>query len=104
MRTTVPLGQEPVGLSVSLGEIHSCGTQNRHLPTVLLKPALSGQPDRGDGGEAARSEAGDDYWPAPREPFDVIVTDDTPEDTGLVDQYGVPLRRRSPRGPLGFCR
>ena len=58
MRTTVPLGQEPVGLSVSLLEIHSCGTQNRRLPTVPLKPALSGRPDRGDGGEAARSEHG----------------------------------------------
>ena len=48
--------------------------------------------------------ASDDWWPEPRESFDVLVTDDRPIDTGLVDQHGTPIMRLSDRSPLGFCR
>lgn len=48
--------------------------------------------------------AEDGWWPETRERMDAIIVDDTPVNTGLVDQRGVPIVRLSSRGPLGFCR
>jgi hypothetical protein len=47
---------------------------------------------------------GDDWWPS-RETVDVIVADEAGAvDTGLLDQFGQPIRRRPVRRPVGFCR
>jgi hypothetical protein len=49
-----------------------------------------------------RSFSAEDEWLAePRETCDVIVEEST-DDTGLVDQYGVTIRRV--RRPIGFCK
>lgn len=48
--------------------------------------------------------AEDEWWPENRETIDVVVTDDHPVNTGLVDQNGVPIMRISPKSPMGFCR
>lgn len=48
--------------------------------------------------------AEDEWWPENRDSMDVIVTDEHPVDTGLVDQNGVPIMRLSSRIPMGFCR
>ncbi len=48
--------------------------------------------------------ASEDWWAEPRERLDVIVTDESPINTGLVDQYENPIMRTVQRGPLGFCR
>jgi hypothetical protein len=50
------------------------------------------------------SLAFDDVWGNPRDGIDVIVTDDRTVDTGLLDQHGNRITRRSARVPLGFCR
>lgn len=51
---------------------------------------------------AIRAE--DDWYPESRERLDVIIVSDEPMDTGLVDQFDVPIMRVSSRGPVGFCR
>ena len=53
---------------------------------------------------ARRPKAWDDYWPETRETLDVIVTDDDPVETGLIDQHGNKIVRLSPRQTMGFCR
>lgn len=49
-------------------------------------------------------EAGDDIWAEPTVTMEVVVEDNTPIDTGLVDQHGNKIMRIMPRAPLGFCR
>jgi hypothetical protein len=47
---------------------------------------------------------GDDWWPG-RETVEVIVPEEERAiDTGLLDQFGGPIRRYPVRRPLGFCR
>ena len=46
----------------------------------------------------------DDVWPMPRETIDVVVVEDDPVHTGLVDHLGVPIMRLSSKAPIGFCR
>lgn len=46
----------------------------------------------------------EDDWSFGRESMDVIVQDDDPVDTGLVDQHGNKIMRLPDRAPMGFCR
>ena len=49
-------------------------------------------------------DLGDDWWPS-RETIDVIVPEEPePVDTGLLDQFGEPIKRRPVRHPIGFRR
>lgn len=48
--------------------------------------------------------AEDEWYPENRERLDVIVVEDSPVDTGLVDHHGVPIMRITSRAPVGFCR
>ena len=50
-------------------------------------------------------EMGDDWWPS-RETLDVIVADEESGsvDTGVLDQFGEPIRRQPVRHPMGFRR
>jgi len=47
-------------------------------------------------------DAGDDWWPEPRETLQVIILSDEATDTGLVDQHGVTNWRKPSRHPVGF--
>ena len=44
----------------------------------------------------------DDYWPQARDRLEVIVEDDRPADTGLLDEFGVRIFRVKKREKLGF--
>lgn len=46
--------------------------------------------------------AGDDWYPETRETVTVIVEDDKPTDTGLIDQHGVPIYRVPNRERCGY--
>jgi hypothetical protein len=46
--------------------------------------------------------AGDDWYSDPRETINVIVDDQGPTNTGLVDQYGVTIYRLPGRERCGF--
>jgi hypothetical protein len=47
-------------------------------------------------------ECGDEWWEPAAAHIDVLVTDDKPEDTGLLDQFGERLYRLPEREPIGF--
>jgi len=48
-------------------------------------------------------EAGDDWWPEPRETIDVVITSEVLSiNTGLVDQYGMTIWRYPRQYKLGF--
>lgn len=47
-------------------------------------------------------QAGDDYWPETRETMSVVVTDNAPHDTGLVDERGVTIWRLPSIARIGF--
>lgn len=49
-----------------------------------------------------RPRADDDYWPDLPATMDVIVVEDHPVDTGLVDEFGVTIWRTSMRERVGF--
>lgn len=49
-------------------------------------------------------DLGDDYWPDERLTLTILEEDIAPRDTGLVDQFGIPIVRLSPKIPAGFCR
>lgn len=44
----------------------------------------------------------DDYYFEERQTVEVIVCDEEPVDTGLVDEFGVRLFRVRERGKVGF--
>jgi len=49
-------------------------------------------------------DLGDEWWPG-RESVEVIMPeDDAAVDTGLLDQFGQPIKRHPVRRPIGFCR
>lgn len=48
--------------------------------------------------------AGDDYIEEERQTCEVVVDEDSPIDTGLVDHHGNKIMRITQRGPMGFCR
>lgn len=48
--------------------------------------------------------AEDDWYPESRERLDVIIASDEPVDTGLVDQFDIPIMRLSSKLPMGVCR
>jgi len=49
-------------------------------------------------------EAGDDWYPEERGRIDVIIPDDKPQNTGLLDADGTPIYRVEVRAPIGFMR
>ena len=48
--------------------------------------------------------AEDEWYESESRKIDVLVPDDQPEATGLLDADGNMLYRVVRRGPLGFCR
>ena len=48
--------------------------------------------------------AEDEWYASESRKIDVLVPDDQPEATGLLDADGHMLYRVVSRGPLGFCR
>lgn len=46
--------------------------------------------------------ADDDWWSETRETVNVIIDDDVPQDTGLVDQHGTKIYRTPVRERCGF--
>ena len=49
-------------------------------------------------------DTGDEFWAEARETIDIIVAEEEPVETGLVDQWGKPIRRYPKRNPVGFMR
>jgi len=47
-------------------------------------------------------ECGDEWREPATASLDVLVTEDKPEDTGLLDQFGERLYRLRDRVPIGF--